>query len=77
MAGVHGRPTKEFFAHWEKILAEVKVVPRVIEVDGEIAGSISCFERDGKDFVGYWLGRAYWGRGGGSDRGHCRCCWKR
>jgi RimJ/RimL family protein N-acetyltransferase len=22
-----------------------------------------CFERDGKREVGYWLGRAYWGRG--------------
>jgi [ribosomal protein S5]-alanine N-acetyltransferase len=38
-----------------------------IEVDGEIAGGIGVEplegERSGTALFGYWLGRAYWGRG--------------
>jgi len=28
-----------------------------------VAGVISCFERDGKRLVGYWIGREFWGKG--------------
>jgi RimJ/RimL family protein N-acetyltransferase len=34
-----------------------------IVVDGEVAGNIGCWEADGRRFVGYWIGRAFWGRG--------------
>lgn len=38
-----------------------------IEVDGEVAGSISVLFKDDisrrEAEIGYWLGRAYWGRG--------------
>jgi len=32
-------------------------------VDGEVAGNILSFNRDGEREVGYWIDRAYWGRG--------------
>jgi RimJ/RimL family protein N-acetyltransferase len=35
----------------------------VILVGEELVGTISCFPMDGQDHVGYWIDRAYWGRG--------------
>jgi RimJ/RimL family protein N-acetyltransferase len=31
--------------------------------DGEVAGDIGSWEQDGVREVGYWVGRAFWGRG--------------
>jgi RimJ/RimL family protein N-acetyltransferase len=28
-----------------------------------LVGYISCFPADGQDHVGYWIDRAYWGKG--------------
>ena len=53
-----------FTTHWrERILADEANYAWTIAADGEVAGHMLCFERDGKREVGYWLGRAYWGRG--------------
>jgi len=53
-----------FTTHWrERILAEEANYAWTIVADGEVAGHMLCFERDGRREVGYWLGRAYWGRG--------------
>src|SRR5262249_5393844 len=53
-----------FTTHWrERILADEANYAWTIVADGEVAGHMLCFERDGKREVGYWLGRAYWGRG--------------
>ena len=53
-----------FTTHWrERILAEEANYAWTIVADGEVAGHMLSFERDGKREVGYWLGRAYWGRG--------------
>ena len=30
---------------------------------GAVAGSIGCWEDEGRRFVGYWIGREFWGRG--------------
>lgn len=38
-------------------------VARVILADGEVVGSLSCFDSDGLRTVGYWLARSHWGRG--------------
>ena len=32
-------------------------------MDGEVAGNIGSWEQDGRQLVGYWLGREFWGRG--------------
>lgn len=63
MAAFTPRKREEFFAHWNKILADESVAKKAIVFNGQVAGSIVRFERDGKREVGYWIGREYWGKG--------------
>lgn len=67
MAGTKPRTREVFFATWEKIFADPGVNPRVIETHGkggpEIVGSISRFQVEGRDNVGYWIAQSHWGRG--------------
>jgi RimJ/RimL family protein N-acetyltransferase len=34
-----------------------------IEYQGQVIGIVSIEKRDDRDTLGYWLGKAYWGRG--------------
>ena len=53
-----------FTTHWkERILSVDGNIARTIVAEGRVAGNMLCFERDGKREVGYWLGRAFWGKG--------------
>jgi RimJ/RimL family protein N-acetyltransferase len=63
MAVFPARDREAFDEHWRKVLANERNVVRVIEVDGEVAGNIGSWEQDGRQLVGYWLGRDFWGRG--------------
>jgi RimJ/RimL family protein N-acetyltransferase len=63
MAVFPAREREAFDAHWRKLLADERLVVRVIEVDGEVAGNFGSWEQDGRQLVGYWLGRDFWGRG--------------
>jgi RimJ/RimL family protein N-acetyltransferase len=63
MAGTIPRIGEAFDAHWAKVLADPAVTARVILVGEALVGLVSCFARDGQDQVGYWIDRAYWGRG--------------
>lgn len=63
MAVVTARGAEAFRAHWEKIFGDPSVVARVVLVDGEVAGQVSCFKMDGRDSVGFWIAREHWGRG--------------
>ena len=67
MAGTKPRTQEAFFAAWERNLSDPDIMSRVIEIQTPhglaIAGSISRFQADGHDAVGYWLGRDYWGKG--------------
>jgi len=65
LAAVPARDRAAHFPHWEKALADENNLVRTIEVDGENAGHIVGFLRDGVGDVevGYWLARSYWGRG--------------
>jgi RimJ/RimL family protein N-acetyltransferase len=63
MAIFPAREREAFDAHWGRVLANDTNVVRAIEVDGEVAGNIGSWEQDGRRFVGYWLGRGFWGRG--------------
>lgn len=66
------RPRDAFMAHWKsKILGDSTVFVQTVTVDGEPAGSIVAWWDSDPDlgerrFIGYWLGRPYWGRGVGS-----------
>ena len=53
-----------FTAHWrDVILASDANLAWTVVADGEVAGNMLCFERDGKREVGYWLGQPFWGKG--------------
>jgi RimJ/RimL family protein N-acetyltransferase len=67
MAGTKPRSRDAFFAAWERHLVDPGINSRVIEVvserGAEVVGSISSFQAQGRDCVGYWLARSHWGRG--------------
>jgi RimJ/RimL family protein N-acetyltransferase len=66
MAGTKPRTREVFFAVWERHFANPAINARVIEIDGVIVGSIACFQAEsegGRDSVGYWIARSYWGKG--------------
>jgi RimJ/RimL family protein N-acetyltransferase len=63
MAAFPTRDPTSFFAHWAVIRADPSVVARAIMVDGEVVGDIVSWLNAGVREVGYWIGRAYWGRG--------------
>jgi RimJ/RimL family protein N-acetyltransferase len=63
MAAVVPRSWEEFEAHWLKVLGNRDVTTRGILLDDELVGQVTCFPRDGKSWVGYWIDREYWGRG--------------
>lgn len=52
-----------FDDHWARIRANDDVHIRVVEVDGEVVGSVLSFLEDGHREVSYWIGRFYWGKG--------------
>jgi RimJ/RimL family protein N-acetyltransferase len=63
MAAFPSRDRDAFMAHWAKTLANDSALTMTIVADGEVAGNIGCWEADGQRFVGYWIGRDFWGRG--------------
>ncbi len=66
------RPRDAFMTHWKsKILGDSTVFVQTVTVDGEPAGNIMAWwesvpDLDDRRFIGYWLGRPYWGRGVGT-----------
>src|SRR5262249_24374145 len=63
MAAFPSRDRDAFMAHWAKTLANDSALTMTIVSGGEVAGNIGCWEADGQRFVGYWIGREFWGRG--------------
>jgi RimJ/RimL family protein N-acetyltransferase len=61
------REKAEFDEHWAKILADDTSLKKTIVADGQVAGHIASFVRDGEREVGYWIDRALWGRGIASE----------
>lgn len=58
------RPRDAFMGHWrERVLGDATVLVRTVVVDGEVAGSVVAWWEGDRRFIGYWLGRPYWGRG--------------
>lgn len=62
------RPRDAFLRHWRtKVLGDPANVVQTVTVDGgEVAGSFVAWWEEDRRFLGYWLGRPYWGRGIGS-----------
>jgi RimJ/RimL family protein N-acetyltransferase len=63
MALFPAREREGFDAHWRRVLADEAVTKKTIVGDGEVAGNALCWETDGRMYVGYWLGREFWGKG--------------
>ena len=73
MAAFTSRERAAFDQHWAKILADKTGLIRTIVLasaaspdyaPGEhVAGNIVSWNSDGKRELGYWIDRAYWGRG--------------
>ena len=52
-----------FDKRWDRILADEKLIRKVI-LDGDmIVGSVFCHDWYGQREVGYWVDRRYWGNG--------------
>ena len=55
---------RSFEAKWDKIRADETTIARTVVMDdGAVAGFFVSFLRDGDREIGYFLGRAFWGRG--------------
>ena len=64
MAAFPARDRDTFTTHWRtKILGNPDNRSKTIVVDGKVVGNILSWPQDGKRFVGYWIGRAHWGKG--------------
>ncbi|MBL8825623.1 MAG: GNAT family N-acetyltransferase [Planctomycetaceae bacterium] len=63
LAATKPRSRDNFVSHWQRVLSNPDIVARAIVLGDQLAGSISCFGLDGQNFVGYWLGRVFWGQG--------------
>ena len=63
MALFPAREREAFDAHWRRILADPSVTVRTIDYDGAVAGNVGSWEQEGRQLVGYWIGREFWGRG--------------
>jgi RimJ/RimL family protein N-acetyltransferase len=63
MAAFAARDDDQFAAHWAKLRADDTLVVRTIVADGLVAGNIGCWPDSGKQLLGYWVGREWWGRG--------------
>ena len=63
MAAFPARDREAFIAHWNKILQDETLVKQTVIYNGQVAGNIVSFEREGKREVGYWIGKQYWGKG--------------
>jgi RimJ/RimL family protein N-acetyltransferase len=63
MAAFTARDHDAFMAHWRKILADDAAIVNTILVEGEVAGNVVSWEEDGVREVGYWIDKAFWGKG--------------
>jgi RimJ/RimL family protein N-acetyltransferase len=58
------RDREAFLAHWtDRVLGDPTVLVRTVTADGEPAGHVVSWWEEDRRFVGYWLGRRFWGRG--------------
>ena len=64
MAAFPARERDAFMLHWHtKIIGDPTARKRTIVVDGIVVGNVGSWDAGGSRFVGYWIGREYWGRG--------------
>ncbi|WP_091348902.1 GNAT family N-acetyltransferase [Micromonospora rhizosphaerae] len=52
-----------FDAHWRRVRADPRIVPRTVTVDGEVVGHVNAFPVGDRTEVSYWIDPRRWGRG--------------
>ena len=52
-----------FDARWARLRADTTVTALIIELDGEVVGTVSSWDNEGNREVTYWIGREHWGKG--------------
>jgi RimJ/RimL family protein N-acetyltransferase len=63
MAAVGPRERAAHAAHWASVLADDTTIVRTIVAGDEVVGHVTSYVAHGERHVGYWIGRAHWGRG--------------
>ncbi|MFO0613427.1 MAG: GNAT family N-acetyltransferase [Polyangiaceae bacterium] len=63
MAAFLSRDWDAFAAHWRRVLGDPTNCKRTVLVGDAVAGDIGSWNQGDERLVGYWFGRAYWGRG--------------
>jgi RimJ/RimL family protein N-acetyltransferase len=63
MALFPSRDRDAFDAHWRKVLADDAATKKTIVHEGQVAGNVLSWRQDGRQLVGYWVGREFWGKG--------------
>ena len=63
VADFTSRDRGAFMAHWARILIDPGTITRAVVCDCELTGNVCSFDSSGRREIGYWIGRAYWGRG--------------
>lgn len=63
LAATNPRTAEAFDTHWADALRDPTVTARVVLLGSVVVGFAGCFPRDGRANVGYWIDRAFWGRG--------------
>ncbi|RJQ73709.1 N-acetyltransferase [Pseudonocardiaceae bacterium YIM PH 21723] len=61
------RERDAFMTHWRtKVMGDTTGFVQAVTVNGELAGNIVAWWAGEQRFLGYWLGRQFWGRGIGT-----------
>lgn len=61
------RPRDAFMKHWRtRVLGDETCLVQTVVVGDDVAGSVVSWWDGDRRFLGYWLGRPYWGRGIGT-----------
>ncbi|MFB4279267.1 MULTISPECIES: GNAT family N-acetyltransferase [unclassified Nonomuraea] len=61
------REREAFLRHWKtRVLGDPTVFVQAVVVDGALAGNLVAWWEEDRRFIGYWFGRAFWGRGVGT-----------
>jgi RimJ/RimL family protein N-acetyltransferase len=63
MADFPARDRDAFDAHWARILPDETLTKKTIVFEDQVAGNAVSWPQDGRQLVGYWLGREFWGKG--------------
>ena len=73
MVAYRSRDRAAFAEHWAKLMMDATILKKTIVVasavsadspaQNQVAGNINSWTSAGKREVGYWLDRAFWGRG--------------